>query len=162
MCTKMSLKLVLSPFITNGCYFQSCGLYLTILQVCWKIWLALKRYVQKMLFFCISSLPYFPLVEQWKRPGFMFHWAAAAGLMFFSLSLLLLLSPLPRGSSPSSTPRPPPHSCCGLKGAVPLWFFCSCWTLMGTCLLPLHLLPLATDPLTMTSCCLPVVSHVGL
>lgn len=36
----------------------------------------------------------------------------------------------------------------------------SCWTLMGTCLHSFHWPPLATSPLKMTSCCLPVVSLV--
>lgn len=44
--------------------------------------------------------------------------------------------------------------------AAPLWLSGSCWTLMGTCLHSFHWPPLATSPLKMTSCCLPVVSHV--
>lgn len=36
----------------------------------------------------------------------------------------------------------------------------SCWTVMGTCLRSFHRPPLATGPLKMTSCCLPVVSLV--
>lgn len=44
--------------------------------------------------------------------------------------------------------------------AAPLWLSHSCWTLMGTCLRSFHWPPLATSPLKMTSCCLPVVSLV--
>lgn len=44
--------------------------------------------------------------------------------------------------------------------AAPLWLSHSCWTLMRTCLRSFHWPPLATSPLKMTSCCLPVVSLV--
>lgn len=115
----------------------------------------LKRQVQEMLFSVFLLFLLSPLLSITKLPGFMFHWAVAAGLMFFSPLL-----PPPPVPPPPETPLP--HPCYALRGAVPLWFFCSCRTLMGTCLLPLHLLPVATGSLKMTSCCLPVVSCVGL
>lgn len=44
----------------------------------------LKRQVQQRLLSVFLFPLLFPLLNNAKPPGFMFHWAAAAGLMFFS------------------------------------------------------------------------------
>lgn len=153
ICTEMVRKAGTCRFITNGCVSISValGVIWTSIRYAKKVWLALQKATSwnPILYFLLS-----PRSNNTKLPGFMSHWAAAASLMFFS--------PLPPPPVRLPERPPPPHSCSALRGAVPLWFFCSCRTLMGACLLPLHLLPVATGSLKMTSCCLPVVSRVGL
>lgn len=116
----------------------------------------LKRQVQEMLFSVFLYPPVFPLVEQQKTTRF------SVPLGSCCRSDVFLFPSSSSSCDPSPGGPPPRHSCSARRGAVPLWLFCSCRTLMGTCLLPLHLLPVATGSLKMTSCCLPVVSHVGL
>lgn len=91
VCPEMVLTTGACHFVTNGHGFT----WLTCRNTESFDW-GLKRQVQERLF-SVFLLLLSPLLNNTKLPGFMFHWAAAAGLMFFS--------PHP---PPSPPPVPPP------------------------------------------------------
>lgn len=107
--------------------FHSHGLYLAISQVFWKIWLALKRQVQEMLFSVFFHSPTSLLVEQHKTTGFYVPLGSCC------LSDVFL--------SPSSSFWPPSPTIlallwgglylCGSSAAAGLWWGHACC--LGTC-----------------------------